>query len=472
MLTAAPLDQDYTSLDKIKSIHKNVRSTFGSGKTRPLSYRKEQLTKFLALLSENMEALAGAVYADLKKPPMETIMFEIMPIQQEIAEGLEALDQWVKAEEPAVPALFEGTKLAIRHEPVGTVLMIAPWNYPVRLTLSPLFAAIAAGCPAVIKPSEVSENTTRVMAELVAKYLDPEAYVVVKGGVEQSTALLELKWDKIMYTGNGQVGRIVMSAAAKHLTPVILELGGKSPAIVTKNADIGLAASRITHGKFLNNGQTCIAPDYLMVEESVKDELLAAIVEQIKTNWGEDPQKSDSYSRVINARHYKRITDLLDKTGGKVYYGNKRDANDLYLSPTVVTLPASAAYSDSLMMDELFAPVLPVLTFNGVTEAIDIVNAKDTPLGLYVFGNEEETAQVLDNTRSGGACVNDVIVQVIPTCLPFGGCGESGMGAYQGKDSYMAFTHRRSTVISGKPYALDQLRTLPYQPMPAGPVSA
>jgi acyl-CoA reductase-like NAD-dependent aldehyde dehydrogenase len=323
-----------------------------------------------------------------------------------------------------------------------------------------LIGAIAAGCTAVVKPSEVSANTSAILAELLPKYLDTDAYRIVNGAVPESTKLLELKWDKILYTGNGHVGRIVMSAAAKHLTPVVLELGGKSPVIVTKKADLKMAAYRITHGKFLNNGQTCIAPDYLLVESSVRDEIVEEIKKQIAQNWGEDPSKSSSYSRIINAHHYKRITSLLDRSKGKVLHGGNREAGSLYLEPTIVSVTAE----DSLMEDELFAPILPVVTFETLEEAVDLVNSKDTPLALYVFSEDEtESNYVLDSTRSGGTCVNDVVVHIIPTNLPFGGVGESGMGAYQGKESFMTFSHRRSTVYNTcERYLMDDLRALPY----------
>ncbi|KND00945.1 uncharacterized protein SPPG_04046 [Spizellomyces punctatus DAOM BR117] len=452
----------YTPIEAIEDAHATTRKTFMSKKTRPVEYRKTQLRKLNELLSENIPALCQAVNADLSKHPQETTMFEIMALQQHAMEAVELLDEWVKGEEPEAPApFFTGKRMAIRHEPLGNVLIIAPWNYPLRLTLSPLIGAIAAGCTAVVKPSEVSANTSRVLADLIPKYLDNDAYKIVNGGIPESTKLLELKWDKILYTGNGHVGRIIMTAAAKHLTPVILELGGKSPVIVTKNADIKTAALRITHGKFLNNGQTCIAPDYLLVEKSIKDELIAEIKKKVVENWGENPKESSSYSRVVNHHHWKRVTSLLDRSKGKVLHGNDRDEESLYLAPTIVDLPSA---EDSLMEDELFAPILPVVTFENLDETIDLINSKDTPLALYIFTDDEkESNLVLESTRSGGTCVNDVVVHIIPTNLPFGGVGESGMGAYQGKDSFLAFSHRRSTFYNTSDrYIMDDVRTLPY----------
>ncbi|KAI9101314.1 aldehyde dehydrogenase, dimeric NADP-preferring [Phlyctochytrium arcticum] len=469
---------DFTAVKEIPAIHASTVAAFASGKTRPLAFRKEQLSQLMKLVTDNTPQIATAIYADLRKPITESVAYEVMGIQGAIQEALASIDEWAKHESVEAPApFFEGQDLSVRHDPVGTVLIIGPWNYPARLILVPLVGAIVAGCTAVIKPSEVASNTSRIIAELMPKYLDEEAYQVVTGGVAETTALLELRWDKILYTGNGSVGRIILAAAAKHLTPVILELGGKCPVVVTKDADLDAAAKRIAHGKFINNGQTCVAPDYLLVDESVKTDLLDKIKAAITANWTENPQSSDSYSRMVNERHFNRITKVLDASKGEILVGNKRDAKDLYLAPTVVdlgTIDSDAAKTDSLMEDELFAPVLPVISFptGALTSVTSFINAKPSPLALYFFGTDSDASTVLDSTRSGGVAINDVVVHLIPTNVPFGGTGESGMGAYQGKESFLAFTHRRTTLKVKGAYTMDAMRALPYPPLPVSASSA
>jgi acyl-CoA reductase-like NAD-dependent aldehyde dehydrogenase len=363
----------------------------------------------------------------------------------------------MKPRRVSAPVAVQPAKARIVPEPLGVVLIIAPWNYPFQLSIGPLIGAIAAGNCAILKPSEVASATSRVLAELVPKYLDRDCIAVVEGGVPETTALLAQELDHIFYTGNGAVGRIVMEAAAKHLTPVTLELGGKSPCIVDRDVDLTTAARRITWGKFFNAGQTCVAPDYLLVHESIKKPLLDKIASMIREFFGDDPQKSADFGRIINARHHKRLTALLDS--GTAFVGAKTDADDRYIAPTVLT---DVSPDSPAMADEIFGPILPVISVSSLDEAIEFVNERPKPLALYVFSNDRDrTRRVVERTSSGGACVNDVLTHLLPHELPFGGVGPSGMGAYHGKASFDTFTHMKS--VLEKPFYMDPpLRYPPY----------
>ena len=330
----------------------------------------------------------------------------------------------------------------IKHEPLGVVMIIAPWNYPFQTAIFPLVGALAAGNCVLIKPSEVAPATSALLAEWVPRYLDRRAVQVVEGGVPETTALLREKWDRIFYTGNGTVGRIVMEAAAKHLTPVTLELGGKSPCIVDETANLDTAARRIVVGKFVNAGQTCVAPDHVLVHDSVHDALLNRLVSTVRELYGDDPQRSPDYARIINDRHHARLTRLLD--GVQVATGGISDASDRYIAPTVVR---DVAMDHPLMQEEIFGPILPVISVPSVDAAIRLVNRGPKPLALYLFSDDEETqTRVVDGTSAGGTTVNHVWMHLAVPGLPFGGVGESGMGAYHGKHSFDTFTHRRAVL--------------------------
>jgi aldehyde dehydrogenase (NAD+) len=419
-----------------------LRAGFESGRTRPLAWRQEQLSRIAALLRENADALREALQADLRKPELEAWAADIGSVIAEVEWIRKKLPSWTKPERISTPLKLRPASSWVTRDPLGVVLIIAPWNYPVQLALSPLAAAIAAGNCAVLKPSELVPSVSAALARLVPRYLDPAAVAVVEGGVPASTALLAERWDHIFYTGNGRVGRIVMEAAAKHLTPVTLELGGKSPCIVDADADLEVAARRITWGKFLNAGQTCIAPDYLLVHEAREEELLERLAANLLEFYGDDPQRSPDLARIVSDAHLERLAKLLES--GEVVVGGRVDRADRYLAPTLLrgVSPDSPA-----MHEEIFGPILPVLRVRDVDAAIEFVNARPKPLALYLFTNRKAVEdQVLSRTTAGGVCVNAVLWHLGNPALPFGGVGESGMGVYHGRHGFETFSHRKGVM--------------------------
>ncbi|MGZ4676315.1 MAG: aldehyde dehydrogenase family protein [Acidimicrobiia bacterium] len=429
-----------------------LRATFASGRTRPVGYRKDQLRALDRLLVEREADLLEALRLDLGKPAIEGYLTDIAFVRAEIAETIKHLDAWLRPEKAAVPLKQQPGRARIHHDPLGTVLVIGPWNYPVQLVLAPLVGAIAGGNTVAIKPSEVAAHTSRALARLVPEFLDTDAYAVVEGGVPETTALLAERWDHIFYTGNGTVGRVVMRAAAEHLTPVTLELGGKSPVIVDASANLDVAARRIVWGKYLNAGQTCIAPDYVLVDRRVEGPLLARMRDAVRDFYGSDPRSSADLGRIVNDRHFERITRLADAGGtGEVVYGGERDAASRYIAPTAYRGTDATA---AIMQEEIFGPLLPTLPVDDLDDAIDFVTARDKPLALYLFA-EDTAAQehVLGHTSSGGVCLNATLFHITVPGLPFGGVGESGMGAYHGRASFATFTHRKS--VLSRPTKLD-----------------
>ena len=421
-----------------------MRQTFASGRTRELSWRLEQLDRLHQLLVEREGELIEALHADSGKPEIESYVGEASFVKEEIAFVRKRLHKWIRPERTPTPLVLQPGKSFIRREPFGCTMIIGAWNYPVHLTLGPLVAAISAGNCTLVKPSEVAPNSSRLLAELLPKYLDAEATVVVEGGVPETTALLALKWDLILYTGNGTVARIVMEAAAKHLTPVILELGGKSPCIVDETADLDTAARRIVWGKFFNAGQTCIAPDYLLVVEKQKDALLQRLEATIEAFFGEDPQKSADYGRIINVRHYHRLMGLIEADREKVVAGGDGDIETRYISPTILSDVSPDA---PVMQEEIFGPILPLLPVADIDEAIAFVLDRPKPLALYIFSEREAICEkILAATTSGAACVNTVMYHAANPNLPFGGVGESGIGAYHGRHGFEAFSHRKAVL--------------------------
>jgi aldehyde dehydrogenase (NAD+) len=432
-----------TDLQRIPALVGDLRATFESGRTRPLAWRRDQLKQLRAMVSDHGDEFVDALRADLGKPELEAYAMDIGQVKVEVGLALRNLKRWTRPERGSwIP--MPGSTRTVR-EPLGVVLIIAPWNYPVGLLLSPLVGAIAAGNCAVLKPSELTLHTSAVLAKRVREYLDPDAIQLVEGGVDETTALLEQRFDHVFYTGGGRVGRVVMRAASEHLTPVTLELGGKSPCIVDADVAIEVAARRIAWGKFLNAGQTCIAPDYVLVHESREQELIAAIGRCVREFYGSDPKASPDYARIVNPAHHERLVALLQS--GEVALGGEFDASDRYLAPTVLrrVSPDSPA-----MRDEIFGPVLPVLTVGSCDEAIDFVNAREKPLALYVFANDPEVARtVVERTSSGGVCVNGTILHISNSAQPFGGVGESGMGAYHGRHTFETFSHRKAVMTRG-----------------------
>jgi aldehyde dehydrogenase (NAD+) len=432
-----------------------LRRAFSSRRTRSLQWRREQLGRLRALLVENERRILAALAADLGKPGLEGWATDVAMVVAEVDLALKHLPRWTRAERVSVPWTQQPASARILREPVGVVLVIAPWNYPVQLTLCPLVGAIAAGNCAALKPSEVSESTSRLLAELVPSYLDGDCIAVVEGGAEETTALLEERFDHVFYTGNGVVGRIVMAAAAKYLTPVTLELGGKSPCIVAADARLDVAARRIAWGKFLNAGQTCIAPDYVLVEASREAALIDRLAATLQEFYGADPQRSTSFGRIVSDRHHRRLCRLLE--GADVAIGGQVDPGDRYVAPTVLR---NVRPGDRVMEEEIFGPILPVLPVRDVDEAIELVNAREKPLALYLFTESEQTAErVLEETSSGGACVNATVWQAANPRLPFGGVGPSGIGSYHGRYSFETFSHRKAVVR--KPTRVDPRMAYP-----------
>jgi aldehyde dehydrogenase (NAD+) len=331
------------------------------------------------------------------------------------------------------------------RDPLGVVLIIAPWNYPVGLLLAPLVGAIAAGNCVVLKPSEVTAHTSAVLARWVPEYLDPRAIALVEGGVEETTELLSQRFDHVFYTGNGQVGRIVMEAAAKNLTPVTLELGGKSPCIVHEDANLETAARRIAWGKFVNAGQTCIAPDYVLVHESQEEALVEALERSVRDFYGDDPKATPDYARIVNHRHHERLSTLMKD--GKPAFGGKLDAEQRYVAPTALR---DVSPDSRIMQEEIFGPILPILSVKSIDEAIDFVNEREKPLALYLFTSSSAIEdEVLARTSSGGACVNGTLLHIMDPKMPFGGVGPSGTGAYHGRHTFETFSHRKSVLTRG-----------------------
>ncbi len=423
----------------------DLRSTYNSGHTRPLAWRKHQLEQMIKMLEDNEPEFLAALKADLGKPAVEGFITDIAFITGEIKLMLKNLKKWNKPQRVPTPLVTMPAKSQLIPEPLGVVLVIAPWNYPIQLLLVPAAGAIAAGNAVVMKPSEVSAATSTVLARLVPKYLDQKAITLVEGGVPETTALLAEHFDHIFYTGNGSVGRIVMAAAANNLTPVTLELGGKSPVIIDDSANIHVAARRIAWGKWLNAGQTCVAPDYILVNEKVRQPFLDELGKAINDFFGADPQTSESYGRIVSPRHFDRLKSLM--TGGKVIIGGETNAESRYVAPTVL---ADVDMNSALMNEEIFGPLLPVLSINSTKQAIEFIAARPHPLALYVFAeNKSVVKEVLAKTTAGGVTVNGTLMHLTSPHLPFGGIGESGMGGYHGKSGVRLFQHMKPVLSRG-----------------------
>ena len=433
------------------------REFFNTGKSKDIGFRITQLKKLQKAVIDHEAAIIAALKTDLHKSEFETYTTEIALCKKEINYALKQIANWTKPQKANIPLeQFPGFG-RIYPEPLGVVLIISPWNYPFQLIIAPLVGAIAAGNCAILKPSEIAAHTSKLLAEILPKYFDPAYIAVVEGGVEISQQLLAEKFDHIFFTGGTTIGRKVMEAAAKHLTPVTLELGGKSPCIVDADTNIEYAARRITWGKFINAGQTCVAPDYLLVEQSIKQELLDKIQKCIREFLGEQPATSPDYARIINQKHFNRLVEFLQY--GKTIIGGESNSSELYIAPTVLD---GVSLESPVMQDEIFGPILPVLTFSDVAEAIAIVNQKPKPLALYLFShNKNLQRRVLQSTSSGSVCINDTVMQFAVPGLPFGGVGSSGMGKYHGKASFDTFSHYKS--VLNRSLILDvKLRYAPY----------
>ena len=416
------------------------RTFFNSLKTRPLQFRKRNLEKLREVIRKNEDFLYEAVYKDFSKSKFDTYTTEISFILKDIEYYLKNLNSLAKPKKVNTNLANQLGKSRIYTDPLGCTLVIGAWNYPYQLSLSPTIAALAAGNTCIVKPSEVAEHTMKAMSKIINENFPKEYLFVVEGGVEEITEILKLKFDKIFFTGSTKVGQIVYEAAAKNLTPVTLELGGKSPAIVTANADFEVAAKRIVWGKFLNAGQTCVAPDYILVDEKVKDSFLDALRAQIIKF--EYQPGAEHYTQIINQRNFERLIRFIDRE--KVYLGGNYDLQKKYIEPTVLH---NINWDDKVMQDEIFGPILPVLTFKNFNEALLTICEKDKPLAAYLFTkNSEEKEQFKSKISFGGGCINDVVMHLSNDHLPFGGVGNSGIGNYHGKFGFETFSHQKSVL--------------------------
>ena len=413
---------------------------FATGETKNYDFRLAQLKKLLDLIQGNDKLILEAVYADLSKPAIEAYGSEVLITLSEIKYAIKHLHKWMKPQKVGTPINLFPSSSYIYSEPLGVVLIVAPWNYPFALTIQPLIGAIAAGNCAILKPSEHTPHTSKAIAKIINDNFDPSFITAIEGGIETNQALLAEKFEHIFFTGGTAIGRIVMEAAAKHLTPVTLELGGKSPCIVDSECDLDVAAKRIVWGKFYNAGQTCVAPDYLLVQKNIKPVLIEKLVACVKNFFGDNPQQSPDFARIVNQRQFDRLVELLDE--GKILIGGHSDRSERFIAPTLIDeiLPTS-----KIMAEEIFGPILPILEYDQISEAIAFVNNQPKPLALYLFSNNRQKQQKIGQEVSfGGGCFNDTIMHLGNPELPFGGVGSSGIGSYHGKATFDTFSHRKS----------------------------
>ncbi|KAI1902875.1 hypothetical protein AGOR_G00020810 [Albula goreensis] len=435
-----------------------ARKAFLTGRSKPLDYRIGQLKSLQRFVVERQKDISDALKKDLNKSKLGTPLYETLGLEGEILLAVNKLAEWAAPRPVEKNLLTLSDQVFIQPEPLGVVLIIGAWNYPWAVTIQPLIGAIAAGNAAVVKPSEVSAHTSKVMEELLPLYLDKEMYPVVTGGVPETQELLKQRFDHIFYTGNSTVGKLVMEAASRHLTPVTLELGGKSPCYIDKDCDITIACRRITWGKYTNCGQTCIAPDYILCEPSLQDRVVEEIRKCIKEFYTDDPKNCEDYGRIINQRHFKRVMAMVE--GSPVAVGGETDESQCYIAPTVLRDVKPDA---KVMQEEIFGPLLPILTVNGVDEAIRFINEREKPLALYVFSQDNKLIKrMIAETSSGGVLANDCLVHFSVSALPFGGVGNSGMGSYHGKFGFDQLSHLRGCLI--KKLGMEGVNQMRYPP--------
>ncbi len=437
-----------------------MKDTVGRGLTRPVSWRNEQLGRLSTLLEEHETDVLDALAADLGKPPTEAF-FEIVALRQELKLTKSNLRRWMRPSKVSVPLSLQPGQAQVIREPLGCVLVIGPWNYPFQLTLRPLISALAAGNTAVLKPSEHASSVAALIERLIGSHFEPDVVQVVQGDGQVAADLVAMPFDHIFFTGGGAIGRKVLEGAAAHLTPVTLELGGKSPAMVLPGADLDVSARRLIWGKGINAGQTCIAPDHLLVDPSLKEDLLSCMDSARTAMYGEDPLESDQLGQIINRRQFERLAALLDtaRADGRILIGGEINPDQQRIAPTVIQVHDR---HDPLMAEEIFGPLLPVLELNDFDTALAEIRQGPKPLALYLFGGTaREQQQTLETTSSGGVCFNDVVMQAGVPELPFGGVGASGMGSYHGRSGFETFSHAKS--VLRRPFRFDfKLRYPPY----------
>lgn len=452
----------------IPSIIESQRAFFHTGATLGLNFRRQMLKKLQGALDKWEKPLADALWTDLHKSYEEAYLTELSIVKGEVKNHLRHLGSWVKRKRVSTPIKMFPSRSFIVSEPLGNTLIMAPWNYPVQLLLNPLVGAISAGCTAVLKPSPYVPNVSATLARMIEDTFDSQYIAVVQGNREVNQALLAQRFDLIFFTGSPSLGKMVMEAASKHLTPVILELGGKSPCIVDRDADIKTAAKRIAWGKTLNSGQTCIAPDYLLIHEEVKEHFIEAFAKVVKELHGSDIKAHKHYVRVVSDRAFERVKGYLAE--GDILYGGRTDASERFIEPTILDPHISLSDADAdakangkaVLTEEIFGPVFPLLTFKESDEVVAYITRREKPLAFYYFGSEENGWRILHHTSSGGACINDTIMHIANEHVPFGGVGNSGMGAYHGEESFRAFSHRRTVVATGTWIDLP-FRYMPYR---------
>jgi aldehyde dehydrogenase (NAD+) len=449
-----------TPVDDISAVRGRVKDAFKTGRTKDIQFRKQQLLSLAHLIKDNIALFQRALASDLGRPDTETIILEIGGTLTDVMEAYHNVAKWSKPDRAAWSLNWFAMKPTTRKVPKGVVLIISPFNLPMFLLLGPLVGAIAAGNACVLKPSELTPAFSALVAELVPKYLDPELYAVVNGGIPETTKVLELQWDHIMYTGGSRVASIVLTAAAKTLSPVTTELGGKSPVVIDPRCDLKLTARRLMWGKFANAGQTCVAPDYALVPKGFVGQFVRTCKEVLKDFYPDGAESSDSFSRIVSTSHFLRIKGLLDHSEGQIVYGGSTNESTKFIEPTLVT---GVKGDDSLMGEEIFGPVLPIIEVEDEDEAIEFINARDHPLALYVFSsNSSIKSKVIENTQSGTVVINDTMIQAAADGLPFGGIGPSGSGYNSGKYAFNAFTHLRPTLEN--PGFMDYIMSFRYPP--------
>ena len=439
----------------ISTTREKQKAYFHSGATLALPFRKQMLRKLASAMHQYEKALTDALWQDLHKSYEEAYLTELSIVYGEIRNHLRHMRRWARPECKCSPLAIMPATSKIIKQPLGNTLIIAPWNYPVQLLLNPLVGAISSGCTAMLKPSPYVPNVSRVLTEMIRATFPEEYIAIVEGNRDVNQILLSERWDLIFFTGSPTLGKMVMEAASKHLTPVVLELGGKSPCIIDKSADLKVAAKRVAWGKALNAGQTCIAPDYLMIHEDVKDKFLQLLLKEWKHLLTKDPQKAKHFVRIVSDKALERLISYLDN--GTIYHGGTYDKATRYLSPTILT---NVSPDVPVMQEEIFGPIFPVLTFKQIEEVTEFIAKRERPLALYYFGKQGD--YILRHTISGGTCINDVIMHIVNHDMPFGGVGNSGMGSYHGKESFMTFSHRRS-VVSTPTFVDMPFRYMPYK---------
>ncbi|KAG7987020.1 hypothetical protein I3843_03G111700 [Carya illinoinensis] len=433
--------------DKAASLVKELRKSFNSGRTRSYEWRVSQLKSIEKMVEEKEKEITEALHKDLSKPAVEAFISEISQVKSSCKSALKELSGWMIPEKVKTSLTTYPSSAEIVSEPLGVVLVISTWNFPFSLSLDPVIGAISAGNAVVLKPSEIAPATSLLLSKLVEEYLDKSAIRVVEGAVDETTALLEQKWDKILYTGSARVGRIVMAAAAKHLTPVTLELGGKCPAVVDSNIDLKVAVRRIIAGKWaLNNGQACIDVDYIITTKDFATKLINSLKYELEQFFGKDPLQSKDISRIVSSSQFARLVKMLDedKVSDKVVFGGQRDESQLRIAPAILL---GVPEDSQIMQEEIFGPLMPILTVENLEDSFEVINSKPKPLAAYLFTNDEQLKKdFVQKISSGGMLINDTILHVAVDGLPFGGVGESGMGAYHGKFSFDAFSHKKAVL--------------------------